>query len=274
MKFEIKKNEQRNLSRYVNEDITLARQFGKVMYKEFGNFISCLVLFGSAAKNIPSPKRDIDILIVLDDVRIKFTKELVETYRILTERAIADVEPQRLHVQSMKLTAFWEYVRAGDPVAINILRSGVALIDTGFFDPLQALLDQGRIRPSDESVWTYFTMAPASLHRAEQHLLTAVVDLYWAAIDAAHAALMTVGETPPSPSHSVDMIRDVLVDKHHLSGQCARAMEELYKAFKGITHRDIKSVSAKDYERYKRLAASFVHDAQVFIEHYRSKDWS
>ncbi len=272
MKFEIKKNEQKNISRYVNDDLEIARQFAKIMYKEFGNFVSCLVIFGSSAQNIPSPKRDIDILIVLDDVRIKFTKELVETYRIITERAISQVEPQRLHVQSMKLTAFWEYVRVGDPVAINILRSGVALIDTGFFDPLQALLDQGRIRPSDESVWTYFTMAPASLHRADQHLLTAVVDLYWAAIDAAHAALMVVGEIPPSPSHVADMIEEKLVSKYRLSSQCGRIMADLYKVFKGITHRDIKSISAKDYERYRQMANTFVDDMKTFIEHYRSEN--
>ncbi len=270
MKFEIKRNEQKNLSRYVNEDIETARQFAKVMYKEFGNFIPCLVLFGSATQNTPSPKRDIDILIVLDDVRIKFTKELVETYRILTERAISQVEPKRLHVQSMKLTAFWEYMRAGDAVAINILRSGSALIDTGFFDPLQALLDQGRIRPSDESVWTYFTMAPASLHRADQHLLTAVVDLYWAAVDAAHAALMAVGEIPPTPSHVADMLQEKLVNKYRLNSYCARTMGELYKLFKGITHRDIKSVSAKDYEKYRKMAGDFVKDMQTFIEHYKS----
>lgn len=271
MKFDIQKNEQKNLSRYVNQDLELARQFAKVMYKEFGKFISCLVIFGSATQNTPSPKRDIDILVVLDDVRIKFTKELVETYRIITERAIAQVEPQRLHVQSMKLSSFWEYVRVGDPVAINILRSGVALIDTGFFDPLQALLDQGRIRPSDESVWTYFTMAPASLHRADQHLLTAVVDLYWGAIDAAHAALMVVGEIPPTPSHIADMINEVLVSKYHLSAHNSKMMAELYKAFKGITHRDIKSVSAKDYERYREMASTFVDDMKTFIEHYRSE---
>lgn len=271
VKFEIKKNEQKNLSRYQGEDLDRARQFAKTMYKEFGGFVSCLVLFGSAAQNLPSPKRDIDILVVLDDVRIKFTRELVEVYRIITERAIAQVEPKRLHVQSMKLTAFWEYMRAGDPVAVNILRSGVALIDTGFFDPLQALLDQGRIRPSDESVWTYFTMAPASLHRAHQHLLTAVVDLYWAAIDATHAALMAVGEIPPSPSHVVDMIEDVLVSKYHLSPHCARAMGELYQVFKGITHRDVKSVSAKDYEKYRKMADTVVKDMQTFIEHYQAQ---
>lgn len=269
MRFEVKEREQKNLSRYLNEDLELARKFARILYHEFGRFVSALVMFGSAAQNVQNPSRDIDILIILDDVRIRFSKELVETYRIIAEKAIAATDPKRLHVQSMKLTAFWEYVRAGDPVAINILRSGVALIDTGFFDPLQALLDQGRIRPTDESIWTYFTMAPASLHRSEQHLLTATVDLYWAAIDAAHAVLMTIGEIPPSPSHVAEMLEHVLVKKGHTSHTSAKTMDELYKLFKGITHRDIKSLSGKEYDRYRKQTEVFVQEMKDFIETYK-----
>ncbi len=266
MKFSIKRNPQKNVSRYLSEDIEIARKFAKIMYKEFGTFLSGLVLFGSATKKNPSPKRDLDILIILDDVKIKFSHELVETYRILTERAIAQVDPQRLHVQSMKLTSFWEYVRAGDPVAVNILRSGIALIDTGFFDPLQALLDQGRIRPSQESVWTYFTMAPASLHRSKQHLLTATVDLYWATIDAAHAALMVVGEIPPSPDHVADMLEEKLFAKKHIRKKSAQTMRKLYKVFKQIVHREVKSVSGRDYDLLRREADEFVTEMRQFIE--------
>src|SRR3989344_5868985 len=182
MKFEVEQNKRKNIDKYYSKDIDTARKFAKLIYNEFGTFIRGLVLFGSTVKSPITPKKDIDILIILDDVKVKFSKELVETYRIITEKVVSNVDPQRLHIQSMKFTAFWEYVRAGDPVAINILRSGVALIDTGFFDPLQILLEQGRIRPSEESIYTYFTMAPASLTRSEQHILTAVVDLYWAAI--------------------------------------------------------------------------------------------
>ena len=141
MRFDIKRNEQKNLSRYLPDDIETARKFAKIMYKEFGNFLSALVMFGSSATGTRSPKGDLDILVVLDDVRIKFSRELVETYRIITEKAVSEVDPKRLHIQSMRLTQFWEYIRSGDPVAINILRSGLALVDTGFFDPLQVLLE-------------------------------------------------------------------------------------------------------------------------------------
>ena len=266
MKFDIKKRPKKNLSRYFSKDLELARKFAKIMYQEFGTFISGLVLFGSRVKEPNSPTADLDILIILDDVRIRFSRELVETYRIITEKAIASVDPQRLHVQSMKLTAFWEYVRAGDPVAINILREGVALIDTGFFDPLQALLDQGRIRPSKESVWTYFTMAPASLFRSKQHLLTATVDLYWAAIDAAHAALMSLGEIPPSPDHVAAMLEEKLIATNELKKKYSHIMQKLYKLFKQITHREIKEISGEQYEEYRKLAEHFVDGMKKYIE--------
>jgi len=80
----------------------------------------------------------------------------------------------------MTLSSFWEYVRAGDPVVINILRDGLALVDSGFFDPLQALLFRGRIRPSQEAINNYYARAPTTLNNSMWHVLQATVDLYWA----------------------------------------------------------------------------------------------
>lgn len=264
MKFNIRRVAQKNITRYPQEDIELARKFTRILYRELSGLLSGVILFGSAVTS-PGKARDIDILVILDDVRIQFSKVLIDTYRIMAEKAIAETSQQRLHIQSMKLTSFWEYVRAGDPVAVNILRNGVALIDTGFFDPLQALLDQGRIRPSEESVWTYFTMAPASLHRSKMNLLTAAVDLYWAGIDACHAALMAQGDIPPTPSHVASML------KTHLkaSRQDVKTMEVLYDLFKKITNRDIKEISGLDYDRYRKMTEKLVNDMKSFIESKR-----
>jgi len=271
VKFPIKKRIKKNVGNFLYEDVQVARKFAKVMHQEFGSFISAMVLFGSATKNVKNPKRDIDILVVLDDTRVQFTQELVQTYRIISEKAIAKVDPRRLHVQSMKLTSFWEYVRAGDPVAVNILRSGIALIDTNLFDPLQVLLDEGRIRPTHESIWTYYTLAPASLNRSKQHLLTATVDLYWAAVDAAHAALMAAGEIPPSPDHVAELLEQKLRVPHELSRKALGTMRELYKLFKGIVHRDIKSISGKDYDALEIRAQAFVKEMKEFIEDQHKK---
>lgn len=267
MKFNIEKKQQKNINRYIARDIEKARQFAKLLYKEFGTFIKGIILFGSSLKQPAGLKKDIDILVILDDVSVKFSKPLVETYRVISQKIISDVDPTRLHIQSMKFTSFWEYVRNGDPVAINILRNGLALVDSGFFDPLQSLLDQGRIRPSKESIYTYFTMAPASLTRANQHLLTAGVDLYWAAIDSAHAALMKIGEIPPTPSHVADMLERKLIAKKQVAKKYATTMRKLYLLFKRITHRELKNLSGEEYDKYKKMTIDFVEAMKKYIEH-------
>lgn len=264
MKFKVRKKPKAP-SYYPKDEITIARKFASKIYKEFGPFIKAVVLFGSVVKKSPF-KKDIDILVIVDDVSIDFTEEIATTYRIITEKIISEIDPKRLHIQSMKFTSFWEYARAGDPVAVNILRNGLSLIDTGFFDPLQALLDQGRIRPSKESIYTYFTMAPGALHKSKQHILTAMVDLYWAAIDACHAALMKAEEIPPSPEHVANLVDIKLVRKKELSKETSKTMRDLYTTFKKITHREVKEISGKDYDTYKKKTEKLIQEVKKYIE--------
>ena len=164
MEFNVKRQQNPNVKGYSRDELTIAYEFARKMHKEFGELIKALVLFGSSARHTVNKQGDIDILVVFDDVTIAPTSEIVEAYRIIVEKLVADTS-MRLHITTVKLTTFWEYVRAGDPVGMNILRDGVALLDTGFFDPLRALLIRGRIRPSEEAVWTYFARAPRTLRR-------------------------------------------------------------------------------------------------------------
>ncbi|MBW2966014.1 nucleotidyltransferase domain-containing protein [Candidatus Woesearchaeota archaeon] len=265
MKFEVKRKTSPNITKYAHEDLTIARSFAKRLFNEFGDFLKAVVLFGSAARRTSKPKGDIDVLIVVDDTAIRMTKEVVEAYRLITEEIIGKVST-RLHVTSLTLTSFWEYIRAGDPIAVNILRDGVALIDTGMIDPLQALLIQGRVRPTHESVWVYFGRAPRTLLNSKWHLLQATLDLYWAVIDAAHAALMHIGETPPSPEHAGDLLDKKLVKTKKLEAKYADTMRKFYKIMKMITHREIKEVKGPEYENYYREAETFVNRIQRFIE--------
>ncbi len=264
MRFKIEKKIRRQIH-YPTTELNIARSFAQKVYKELGPFVKGVILFGSVVSK-PKGNKDIDLLVILDDVTIRFTPEIVQTYRIIMEKIVAEVDRNRLHVQSMKYTSFWEYVRVGDPVAINILRYGISLIDTGFFDPLQALLDQGRIRPSKEAIYTYFTMAPASLARSKQHILSATVDLYWAVIDSAHAALMKIGEVPPSPNHVADRMERTLIKKHLVTKKTANTMRLFYKLFKGIVHREILNITGKQYDMYKRKAEHFVKDMQKIVD--------
>lgn len=266
MEFKIKERRHHNISKYHSEDYNSAEKFSKKLEHELGDFLKAVVLFGSAGRDEKTPyEKDIDVLIIVNDLTIIVSPEVIEAYRIITERVAAGVS-RRLHITTLKMSSFWDYVRAGDPISINMLRDGVPIYDTGFFEPLQMLLFNGKIRPSEESIWVYFSRAPTTLLNSRWHLLQASLDLYWAVIDAAHAALMRLGEIPPSPSQVSHMIRQKMVHKGIVPKKYADVMEFFYILSKKITHRQLQSITGKQYEEYYKSASDFVNKMQHIIE--------
>ena len=264
MEFKTEKPDNQNMGKYPEEEYLIARKFSEEMYREFGKFLKVIAIFGSTVKQ-RSAKSDIDILVIVDDLMIKMEPEVIETYRIITEKLVNKIS-QKIHVTSMKFTSFWEYARAGDPVVINILRDGVALVDYGFFDPMQALLEQGRIRPSPEAVWSYFARAPSTIHNSKWHVMQAVVDLYWAVVDSAHAVLMKMGEIPPSPDHVADILDEKLVKRNLLDKKYVAIMREFYKLQKMVVHRELKDIKGSEYDHYRREAEEFVNEMKKLVE--------
>lgn len=264
MKFKIEKNNHPNLKSYDIEDLKIARTFTKKVYDEFGDYLMGVILFGSTARKTQTEFSDIDILLILDDLSINLSPEVVEAYRIITEKAIIDTS-KRLHVVTMRFTAFWEYVRNGDPVGINILRDGLPLVDTGFFNPLQIMLRQGRIRPTLESIYIYLDRAPKTLLNSNWHIMQGVLDLYWAIIDSAHAALMRLGEIPASPEHVADMIEEKMVKPGLIEEKYAKIMRNFYDLQKMITYRRIETIKGVAYDRYRVDAEDFVDRMKKFV---------
>lgn len=266
MQFNIEKVASPNQRKYTPEATDLARKFTQRMMKEFGTFIKAVVLFGSAARFEEKGREgDIDLLIIVDDVSIIMQGEFVEAYRLIVHKVVAELSP-KLHITTLKFSSFWDYVRNADPVAVNMLRDGVALLDTGFFVPLQLLLQRGRIRPTVEAVWNYFVRAPATLVNAKWHVLQATLDLYWAVIDAAHAALMRGGEIPPSPVHVADLLDEKLAKHGHIDKRHVKIMRNFYSLAKQIMHREIRELSGAEYDNYAKDAREFVEAMKRYIE--------
>jgi predicted nucleotidyltransferase/uncharacterized protein (UPF0332 family) len=264
MQFKIGKKDDDALQRYPTEDLRVANEFTKELQKELQDFIVAVVLFGSSARKQTTEKSDIDVLIVGNDVEFQMTNEFIETYKIILEKMISK-HSVRLHVTSMTFSSFWDYARAGDPVTVNILRDGVALYDVGFFKPTQMLLRQGRIRPSEESLWRYFSRAPKTLDNSRWHVMQATLDLYWAVIDSAHAALMKKNQVPPSPDHVADLLHEVYVKRNELEPKYVETMRMFYKLSKVIVHREIKEIKGPEYEKYFVQAADFVNRMKKLI---------
>ncbi|MEK6939002.1 MAG: nucleotidyltransferase domain-containing protein [Nanoarchaeota archaeon] len=265
MEFKIEKRENENIHKYPTEDFRTALKFTEQLKRELDGFLVSVIMFGSSARREDTLKSDIDVLVITNDTNVTINDALVETYRIIVNNIIAKVS-NKLHITSMTLTSFWEHTKTGDPVVVNILRDGVALLDMGFFDPMQKLLKQGRIRPSEESIWRYFGRSPRTLLNSRWHLLQASLDLYWAVIDSAHAALMRKNEIPPTPEHVADMLEKVFVKHKLLESKYVDTMRKFYRLSKMITHREIKEIKGPEFEKLYLEADAFVRRMRVLIE--------
>ncbi|MBW2998393.1 hypothetical protein KY321_02535 [Candidatus Woesearchaeota archaeon] len=237
-----------------NEVFSLARKFTIDIHKEFGDFIKVVALFGSSVKK-KNPK-DIDILVLIDDISVELSPEIAEVYRIIIEKTVVKIS-QKLHITTIKLSSFWEYARVGDPIGVNILREGVPLLDQNIFTPLKHLLLQGKIRPTKEAIWNYFSKVPIALESSKSRILKAMVDLYWAAIDSAHSALMTYGQTPPSPEHVPDLMRKVFLSKKLVTNADINLVSDLYKNMKNIERGVVKQMSGKNLDDYYKKTVVF-----------------
>src|SRR3989344_5040143 len=153
----------------------IAMDFAQKAYMKFDKMIKSIVLFGSSAKATNVPGSDIDIIIIIDDAAIRFDEKLI---------------------------TWWEDLVRGDPTVINIIRYGDVLIDFGgFFNPLKILLQEGRIKPTPEAIYTALQRAPDHFRRSKIAELNTIEGLFWAMVDSAQAALMSNHIMPPSPEH-------------------------------------------------------------------------
>lgn len=243
MKFKETEWHNPNTADYHEKNLETAREYAKQLNREFGEFAKVAVLFGSLSKNTTTENSDIDILVVIDDVRMELTQEVLDAFQIINEKMIIDVS-ERLHIHTITLTSFWEFIKNGDPVIINILRDGIALIDYGFFNPLQRMLYQGRIRPTIETIHNYSAMAPRSIFNADMKVLQAVIDLYWAVIDITHAYIMKMGELPISPEH----VSEYMKKYKAFSKEDMAFVQSLYDLTKNILYRRRNVITGKEYD--------------------------
>jgi predicted nucleotidyltransferase len=238
----------------------IALDFAIKIQQKFDRLIKASVLFGSQAKNNASAQSDIDIIIIIDDASIEWDLELVAWYREELAKIIASSKyAQDLHINSVKLTTWWQDLLYGDPIVINILRYGEALIDHGgFFNPLKALLLQGKIRSTPEAVYAALQRAPDHLARSKAAEISSLEGVYWAFIDSSQAALITAGKVPPSPEHIPMLLKEVFVDKGLLDLESVRAVRDLYLLHKSISHGEGHQIKGADIDIWHAKAEAFM----------------
>lgn len=238
----------------------IAMDFAIRTYKKFDKVIKSVVLFGSVAKQETVAGSDIDIVIILDDVSIKWDQELIAWYREELDRLIRTNPYNRsLHINTVKLSTWWEDLIRGDPVVINMIRYGEAMLDTGgFFNPLKYLLLEGKIKPSPEAIYVSLQRAPIHLARSKTAILNSIEGLYWAMVDSAHAALIAINVLPPSPEHLAVDLRDNFVSKGKLKIKYVQWYRDLLNLHKQVSHGKIRDIKGADIDVWQDRSREFV----------------
>jgi uncharacterized protein (UPF0332 family) len=170
--------------------------------------------------------------------------------------------------QVMLASDLWAGLKMRDDDILSQVRNSLVIHDTGFFQPLQDLLVTGKVRPSKESMNMYYTKASRSFKTANDHVGKAILDLYWAATDAAHAAVMTAGITPPSPSELPGIIENNLVKRNLVHRRCPEILAGIYAASKKIMHKEQLEFSGREYDHYLADTDFFLKEMKDFVERY------
>ncbi len=245
---------------HLKNEHAIALDFATKVYKKFEKAIKSIILFGSTAKKTQTAGSDIDIIIVIDDASINWDQELVAWYRQELE-TILKTNPYStsIHINTVKLTTWWQDLMRGDPIILNILRNGEALIDmAGFFEPLKYLLIQGKIKSTPEAIYNALQRAPTHLARSKAAELNSIEGLYWCMVDSAHAALIAANVSPPSPEHIPEELAKNFVNTRKLKIEYVQWYRGLLALHKEISHGKTTDLKGADIDLWQKRTEEFL----------------
>lgn len=254
--------------REIKTEKEIALDFAQKVHEKFDKMVKASILFGSQTKGTSTALSDIDVIIIIDDAAINWDLELISWYREELSKLIAKSGyAKQLHINTIKLTSWWQDLLYGEPVVMNILRYGEALIDYGgFFEPLKALLLEGKIRSTPEAIYASLQRAPAHLARSKASQIGAIEGVYWTMIDSAQAALMTAGKVPPSPEHVPEMLKDAFVDTGLLSLNYVKSLRDLFQLHKAIVHGAVSEIKGVEIDQWQYAAEKFLREMVRIID--------
>jgi len=261
MEFPEIEKKKKNEENYDYENLRIARDFSKMLIKEISSLVKSIVIFGSQASKNSNKNSDIDLLVIIDNTSVIITDELKEAYYAIVNEIIEEVS-NRLHITTMNLTDFWDLNRKGDPVIINILRTGYPLYDESLFEPAQILLELGKIRPTRETIFNYQYRAENLIDNNYKYLENGLKDLFYGVIDLAHCCLILNKILPESPKKIGERFKKAF--KETKLEKYSKDLDEFYKLFKDIEYRNIK-IDNKIYSKYYKKAEKIKKDLNKYI---------
>ncbi len=247
--------------------IKIAEIHKTMVLKKFERYIVSYVLAGSLIQGKATQKSDVDVFIVIDDTDVKkMTRaELKDKLRaIIIGMGIEAGEitgiRNKLNIQVYILTDFWDNLKEANPIIFTLLRDGVPFYDRGMFMPWKQLLKMGKIKPSQEAIDLFMSTGDQMLERVTFKISTlGMEDIYYAILTPSQAALMLYGVSPPAPSETSDLMRDIFVKKEKiLEEEYIKILEKNIKLRKDIEHGEKKEITGKDVDELLTNAQKYL----------------
>lgn len=192
-----------------------AQEFSDKLVDKLGDKVKVVAVWGSVAKGEHGHDSDIDTLVVLDDTKLE--KDVPDDAKQKIRKKVTSLAKEtddRITIQYFPfLTDFWDSLRKGEPLAIEAVRNGEPVYDTGIFMPAKRLLQRGRISGTQESVRKRLRTGAAGYKKAEQTVKSSIPHkLEQAMASAGQAPIMLAGKNPPAKENVPNVLEDMFVD--------------------------------------------------------------
>ena len=208
-----------------------AQEFSDKLNDKLGDKVKVVAVWGSVAKGEHGHDSDIDTLVVLDDTKLK--KDVPDDAKQKIRKKVTDLAKEtddRITIQYFPfLTEFWDSLRKGEPLAIEAVRNGSPVYDTGIFMPAKRLLERGKISGTQESVKKRLKLGAAGYKKAEKTMKSSLPHkLEQAMANAGQAPIMLSGANPPPKEKVPEKLEEMFVEKDMLEQEYVDMAQDIY----------------------------------------------
>ena len=209
-----------------------AEEFSEKLVDKLGDKVKVVAVWGSVSKGEHGYDSDIDTLVILDDTKLQ--KDVPQDAKKKIQKKVTNLAKEtdeRITIQYFPfLTEFWDSLRKGEPLAIEAVRNGEPLYDTGLFMPAKRLLERGKISGTQESVRKRLKVGAAGYKKAEKNLKSSTPHkLEQAMASAGQAPIMLAGRSPPGKEKVPDVLEEMFVEQEMLEQEYVEMAREIYE---------------------------------------------
>lgn len=237
-----------------------AQEFSDKLNEKLGDKVKCVAVWGSVAKGEHSRESDIDTLVILDDTKLQ--KDVPDDAKKKIQKKVTDLAKEtdeRITIQYFPfLTEFWDSLRKGEPLAIEAVRNGEPIYDTGIFMPAKRLLQRGKISGTQESVRKRLKVGAAGYKKAEKNVKSSVPHkLEQAMASAGQAPIMLAGRNPPAKENVPDVLEEMFVEEGMLEEEYVEKAQDIYD-FGDKGEKNPKEVTGEEVDEHLEKTDEFI----------------